>query len=65
MVLPGDCPPPGVGGGVDCASVWCVPSVLGRGCGGDAFVLMIQVHLGNCFPSYETSEKVVLFGGIR
>lgn len=28
-------------------------------------MLIIQVHLGNCFPSYETSEKVVQFGGIR
>lgn len=33
--------------------------------GEDAFVLIIQVHLGNSFPSYETSEKVVLFTGAQ
>lgn len=44
-----------------------VSHLLGWGGGGgkDAFVLIIQVHLGNCFPSYETSEKVVVLGGIR
>lgn len=33
--------------------------------GEDAFVLIIQVHLGNSFRSYETSEKVVLFTGAQ
>lgn len=41
---------------------WCVPSAWS---GEDAFVLIIQVHLGNCFPSYETIEKVVLFSGAQ
>lgn len=57
----GDCSPPGGGGGVDCSSV--VSHLFGWG--EDAFVLIIQVHLGNCFSSYETSEKVLLFSAIQ
>lgn len=49
----------GGGGGVNCGLV--CPIWLGE----DAFVLIIQVHLGNSFPSYETSEKVVQFIGAQ
>lgn len=52
--------PPGGGGGLDCAPV-CPICLVGE----DAFVLVIQVHLGNCFLSYETREKRVLFTGAQ